>query len=342
MNLGSTKVVMAESSSSDSRTTHPELEDEVDGFDQLSLLPPAQPETKYPPMPLIHHLPGTTASPIRVPFGHGKGELIDLPGITRGDLELFVKDEERASLVMRSRVIPIQQTLRPGQSLLLGGFIRITPQTPGLVFLTYAFTPIVAHVTATDKAIAIQEQKEDAPIVENIALPGTGDKIKHAGSFKLAYDVTKRRAGPLTRRDAVGLNVDRLPFRVLSIDLLIEGCGWVEIVAQVRTRQLFSKPAPRPQLAPQNPDRLESLEFSDFFDEDPVPPAEEKADEPNWPVVDVYSPEGRLIGSRPPMNGWLLNKPLIQDTKSRPRKSMKGAKKNEKRARRQAAAAASV
>ena len=49
----------------------PEEEDEEDViFDEdedASLLPPAQPETAYPQMPLVSSLPGTTASPIRVP-----------------------------------------------------------------------------------------------------------------------------------------------------------------------------------------------------------------------------------------------------------------------------------
>ncbi|KAI7051680.1 hypothetical protein KC352_g45645, partial [Hortaea werneckii] len=55
-----------------------------------SLLPPAQPETQYPNMPLVSSLPGTTASPIRIPFGNGKGELIDLPGVERSNLDTHI------------------------------------------------------------------------------------------------------------------------------------------------------------------------------------------------------------------------------------------------------------
>ncbi|KAK2070850.1 hypothetical protein P8C59_005315 [Phyllachora maydis] len=333
---------------------------ELEPLDESAMLPPARPETNYPLMPLIHHLPGTTASPIRVPFGNGRGELIDLPGISRGDLELFVREAERLSLVMRSRAVPEQQVLKPGRSLLLGGFIRITPRNPDLVILAYSFTTLKSHVTATTKAIAIQEQANDSPNVENISIPGTGDKIKLAGSFKLRYDVTKKRAGPITRRDAVNMRVDRLPFRVLAVDLLIEGCGWVEIVAQVRTRQLYrlnpesraasgaangtsgrletldlSEPDPeaekgvnRKPAATGNPDRLESLVLSEQDPETDEQTNEklaaedeiEDADELNWPIIDVYSPEGRFIGSRRPMNGWSLNKPLRHAVKSRPRK----------------------
>ncbi|KAK1772976.1 hypothetical protein QBC33DRAFT_523025 [Phialemonium atrogriseum] len=331
---------------------------ENNDMDESSLLPPAQVETNYPAMPVVSSLPGTTASPIRVPFGNGKGELVDLPGLARSDLEMHVKEEHRASLVMKSRVLPEQQVIRPGRSLLLGGFIRITPKTPDLTFLAYAFTPIEPHLTSTEKAILVQEQSEEAPNVDNISVPGTGAKIQQAGSFQLRYDVTKPRTGPITRRDAAGINIDRLPYRVLAIDILIEGCGWVEIVAQVRTNQLFattsearveetkevtnperlesldlSDPEPGEKNGVANPEKLESLDLSGPEPEAHAEPEASSA-EPNWPVIEVFSPEGKFIGSRRPMNAWLLNKPKNTTTRSRPRRSMKGAKKREKSARR--------
>ncbi|KAB5585351.1 hypothetical protein GE09DRAFT_1070354 [Coniochaeta sp. 2T2.1] len=342
-----------------------------------SLLPPPQEETQFPPMPVVSPLPGTTASPIRVPFGNGRGELIDLPGLNRSDLEGHIKEEHRSSLVMKHRIVPEQQVIKPGQSLLIGGFIRITPATPGLTFLAYSFAPLNAHMTSTEKAIAVQEQMEEAPNVENIALPGTGELIKKAGTFELRHDVTKIRAGPITRREAVGISVDRLPYRVVGIDILIEGCGWVEIVAQVRTKDLLRQaaPPPKPKKIEQDdenksgilqsldllsdaekqegekqeadahkprqgttgtPDRLTSL---DLLSVDTAPEkAQEEPEEPAgpaWPVVEVFSPNGKFIASRPPLNGWMLNKPKKTSTKSRPRPSMKGAKKMVKHSRRQ-------
>ncbi|OIW25866.1 hypothetical protein CONLIGDRAFT_635632 [Coniochaeta ligniaria NRRL 30616] len=342
--------------------------------DDESLLPPPQEETQFPAMPVVSALPGTTASPIRVPFGNGRGELIDLPGLNRSDLEAHVKEEHRSSLVMKSRIVPEQQVIKPGQSLLIGGFIRITPATPGLIFLAYSFTPLEAHMTSTEKAIAVQGQTEEAPNVENISVPGTGELIKKAGSFELCHDVTKIRAGPITRREAVGISVDRLPYRVVGIDILIEGCGWVEIVAQVRTRDLFRQAPPEKpkRLEPEDAEiksgRLESLDLLSDADkqevEAPKPTqdtqgtrgtadrldsldllsddtAAEQAQEepaepagPLWPVVDVFSPNGKFIAARRPLNGWMLNKPK-KTTKSRPRPSMKGAKKREKGTRRQ-------
>ncbi len=124
---------------------------------------------------------------------------------------------------------------------------------PDLIFLAYNFTPIKEHLTATGKAIAIQEETDEAPTVENISVPGTGEKIKHAGTHALSYDVTRRRTGPITRRDAIHINVDRLPYRVLALDLLIEDAVGSKSSAQVRTRHLFK---PKEEIKPTNPHYL--------------------------------------------------------------------------------------
>ncbi|KAH6656409.1 hypothetical protein BKA67DRAFT_551838 [Truncatella angustata] len=322
---------------------------EADGTNELSLLPPAPPETQYPDMPLVSDLPGTTASPIRVPFGNGRGELIDLPGLERTGLEKYVKDEHRTSLVMRARTIPEQMVLKQGQSLLLGGLIRITPRVPGPIVMSYAFTPIEPHLTRTEKAVEIQSQTSSLN-VDTIAAPGTGEKIKHAGSFELKWDVTRERTGPITNKDAVGINVDRLPYRVLAADILIEGVGWVEVVAQVRTRDLYaSRPSSGPDVESEPPqagttalERLDALADGPKPSKPrPLPEQRRQEGELNWPVVDVYSPEGKFVGCRRPMNGWLMNKPknTAASQKSRPRKSMKGAKKLDKHRRREKEAA---
>ena len=284
---------------------------ETEVYDTNSLLPPLQPETDYPTMPLVSPLPGTTASPIRVPFGDGKGELVDLPGLSRGELELYVQEPHRPSLVMRSRIRPEQQVIKPGQSLLLGGFIRITPVTPDTIILAYAFTPMSSHLTSTEKAVGIQTQQRESG-AQNIAVAGVGEKIESAGKFSLKWDVTKQRSGPITAPGAAGIKVNRLPYRVLSTDILIEGCGWVELVAQVRTKALESTSRPMEASGRDSMD--------DTFAN------------PQWPQVEVFSPEGRFIAARRPLGAWALGgqmKPAAR-MKGRPRRSMKGMKKKMK------------
>ncbi|KAM0245708.1 hypothetical protein ACHAP5_005192 [Fusarium lateritium] len=324
---------------------------EEDDMDVGDLLPPPQPAQNYPDMPLVSSLPGTTASPIRVPFGNGKGELIDLPGLARSDLDMFVKEECRQSMIMKKRIVPEQISMTPGKSLILGGgLIRITPKNPSLVFLAYNFTPLDEHLTQTEKAVAFQEQTRESMGVPSIMLPGIGDKMKHAGTFKLSHDVTRKRAGPLTRKNAVGLNVDRLPFRVLSTDILIEGVGYVELVAQVRARDIAMKVFTQQQQSEfDERARKKRVDTSDPFaamksqrrDTSVAPVVKKRKEpepplEPSWPAVEVYSPEGRFVGTRQPIQGWMHNKPRVlpEHKKSRPRRSMKGAKKNAKAVKR--------
>lgn len=274
---------------------------------QDSLLPPAPPETRYPVLPLVSSLPGTTASPIRIPFGDGKGELIDLPGLARGDLEQFVEDAHKIDLVMRDRVKAERLVIKPGQSLLVGGLLRITPTTPDLVFLAYPFLPLTCHVTSTERAIAIHTQREDSG-VSTIAKSGIGGRMQSAGSFSLKWDVTKQHAGPLTKAAAVGLSTNALPFIVFSADILVEGCGWVELVAQVRKRDMEI-----------------GIDSSGLFDSRP------------YPRIEVSSPDGGHVGVRRPLGIWSLcgEKPASSSKgPKRPRRSMKGVKKNVKKARR--------
>lgn len=289
--------------------SQPQLELEQEYLEEDAMLPPAPVEQLFPVMPIVSSMPGTTASPIRLLFGGGKGELIDLPGLSRTNLENYVVDEHKSDLVMQHRLKPKQFVLKPGQSLLLGCLIRITPTTPGVTVLAYPFVPLESHVTSTEKAIEIHMQRQPSG-VPSITKPGMGDKMSSAGTFQLKWDVTKKRTGPLTSSAAVGLNPKVLPFVVLSTDILIEGCGWVELVVQIRKRE------------------LESQDHSN----------EGKIHDSIFPTVEVFSPEGKDIGARRPMSAWLLGgQKRVSPRKRtvRPRRSMKGVKKALKLARRQ-------
>lgn len=261
--------------------------------DDNKLLPPAQPETTYPRMPLVSALPGTTASPIRIPFGNGKGELIDLPGIHRSSFDKHIKTEHHKELIMKSRIAAEQHVIKPGQSLLIGGTIRITPKTEDTIFLAYPFVPLEAHVTSNEKAVAIQtgfhtDGEAYEGTVETISTDEAKTRIKSAGTFHLTWDVTKRRSGPLTSRAAGKQKTANLPFIVYSADLLIEGVGWIELVCQVRSRQ---------------------RSFITETDVDALGERQSRREVPLTPEVEVWSPEGKFVGVRRPIGAWLLNRP---------------------------------
>ncbi|KAK4988667.1 hypothetical protein LTR28_001683 [Elasticomyces elasticus] len=208
---------------------------------------------------------------------------------------------------MRSRVTPVQQVINPGQSLLLGGgLIRITPTTPDLVFLAYAFTPLQSHVTSTVKALAMQAG-ERAVNVPSVAEESAREKMISAGTFELSWDVTKQRAGPLTSPSVTKFRVANLPFVVYAADILVEGVGWIEIVAQMRSK-------PGKNLS-SDMGESETLESSNAHKQ--------------YPEIEVFSPEGKFIGIRKPMNAWLLGGKQVvpvHKRKARPRRSMASMK----------------
>lgn len=309
------------------------MTDDLDMQSEWSdLLPPARAETPYPVMPTISSLPGTTASPIRIPFGGGRGELVDLPGLARGDLDTFVKPEARDSLVMKHRTTPEQYSIKHGQSLLLGGLIRIDPSFPSgsqreVVVLAYPFVPLRPHLTSSIKANEIQDGTRVSGVPMIIDEDGL-KAMKSAGRFQLKWDVTKQRAGPLTTSSGIGLKAKVLPFTVLSTDLLIEGIGWVELVAQVRKRR-SAAPDPNDVLDAGSSPEVESKPAGareEALDEREQQQADRSSpDEEPFPEVEVFTPNGMGIGTRRPMGAWLLGgeKPSsAARTKTRPRRSM--------------------
>jgi ribosome biogenesis GTPase A len=244
-----------------------------------SLLPPAPREDLYPVLPIVSSLPGTTVSPIRIPFGRGKGEIIDLPGLSRGDLADYVQDEYKRDLIMTKRGKPERHTIKPGQSLLIGGgLVRITPLDPDTIVMAAAFIPIETHLTRTGKAAEMQAQERPYPGT-NIVKEGTGALIKSAGIFDLKWDVTRSYL-PTSIAKAVedhGIKPPPLPYKVMSADILIEGCGWVELTAQIRAKAIQNSDG----------DGDGSTESSSHF-----------------PRVEVFSPKGKHVEARRPIQSY--------------------------------------
>ncbi len=341
----------------------PEIEEEEDIDDPDALLPPAQPYTQFPVLPIISSLPGTTASPIRIPFGRNKGELVDLPGVARTvpGLEVFVKPTEHESLVMANRINSERFSLKPGQSLILGGgLIRITPVTQDLVFIVHPFVPIHPHVTRTEKAITYQAQTSDRQLQHPpILADDIGHKMRSAGIFPLKWDVTKKLAGPLTSSVAGKMRPENLPFRIWGTDILLEGIGWIEVSAQTRKPQgwkpigLEKKDPNHAQHAlrasrekeaaykdrkyaairraeEQGADPQDALS-AEFAQEETFDDAADAFED--CPEVEVFSPLGKFIGQRRPMCASLVSGPKYvasRDRQVRPRRSMVSVKRQRK------------
>ncbi|KAL1606702.1 Mitochondrial ribosome small subunit biogenesis protein [Paraconiothyrium brasiliense] len=330
-------------------TAEERMDENDEDIDPDALLPPAQPYTLYPVLPIASSLPGTTASPIRIPFGHNKGELVDMPGLARTSpgLETFVQPKAQDDLIMKSRITAQRFVLKPGQSLLLGGgLIRVTPVTQDLIFLVHPFVPIEPHVTRTDKAAALQAQVSDRR-VESILAEDVGSKMHSAGRFKLKWDVTKKLAGPLTSSVAAKMRPENLPFRIFSTDILVEGVGWLEISAQVRRTQGWkpvgmvkkdpnaarnAKIAAQKKMAEElrlkREAKMRGEEYVKIRDEE-----EDMQDVNEFPEVEVFSPLGKFVGARMPMCASIVSGPKqisSRERTARPRRSMKSVKAQRK------------
>lgn len=246
--------------------------------DPDSLLPPAPREDLYPNFPVISSRPGATVMPIRLPFGNGKGEMIDLPGFDRRGLNDYVRDEYQDDLLMIKRRKPERFSIKPGQSLLIGsGLIRITPVTNDQkdVLMAACFLPLSldSHITKTEKAIEMQTRQRKYPDTdvrkEDV---GSTTPISSAGLFNLETDVTRSHLPTSMAKNLEdhGIKPPPLPYKVMAADILIEGCGWIELTMQVRTKS--------------KGDGEDAASAS--------------------PQVEVFSPYGQHVGSRPPIESY--------------------------------------
>ncbi|KAK6504884.1 hypothetical protein TWF481_006819 [Arthrobotrys musiformis] len=251
---------------------------------------------KYPEMPLASKVPGTTVGPISIDFAAGRGQLIDLPGFSRGGLMKYLKQDYVKQTVMVDRVNPERYIVPPEKEFLLGGLVRVRPLQPAKgrpVTLEIAvFSNVPGHVTRGDKVEGFlnpESESEGAKRDFIWAKKAALESFKSAGIFKLADDVTKRKSGPLV--EGMGEdNFKNVSFRIYATDIVVEGFGWLEISAQV------GKDDPHPE-------------------------------------IEVLSPNGESILQRETMKAYQENlKPGSKAAPgSRPKKSMRGAKKAQKR-----------
>jgi len=186
--------------------------------------------------------------------------------------------------------------------------------TDDVIIMAHCFTPIKPHLTSHRKASAILGGEVESGVRSLIANAEAQNKMASAGIFRLTDDVTRTYAGPLTRKDAVGLDPARLPFVMYGTDILIEGVGWIELIAQLR-KPKSSAVKRQLQVEDQNLDIDLTIEG---IPEDPT--------KPPYPEVEIFSPEGRFIGQRQCISGFALGGPLKKKVGARPRQSMRSVK----------------
>ncbi|EWC47661.1 hypothetical protein DRE_03281 [Drechslerella stenobrocha 248] len=250
-------------------------------------------KVRYPDMPLASKLPGTTAGPITIDFAAGRGQLVDLPGFQREGIMAYIKPKLHTSAVLVDRIIPRKFVVMPGQTFMLGGLVLVEWAKPPdqdarpVTLEAAAFTNLPGHVFATEKKDKYFEISTGVvrarPFVW--AGPTIGNAMKPAGVFKLTQDITAQRCKNQVK--AYGPQwLKNISFRIYATDILIEGCGWVEVSANVGRNH-------------------------------PIP------------EIKVVSPMGKGVAQRECMGAFHDNlRPTAKVSPgSRPRKSMKGAKR---------------
>lgn len=158
---------------------------------------------------------------------------------------------------------------------------------------------VLSEPQASEEGFIYRPQElKDKPV--SVPLPSTlPHNIKSAGTFHLSSDVTRlRNPQLLSKTDA---EIELLPYKIYSTDILLEGIGWVEIVAQIRTHHLMMDVVPQ---------------------------------------VEVFTPLGKGVGTRKPMGADMLRLQGLKKigkfgvrrnpTEGRQRPSMKGQKKQSK------------
>lgn len=227
--------------------------------------------------------------------------------------------------------------------MVIAGLIMITPQIPPegeLVILAYPFTALPVHITSTTKALQLISEpnpqkrfgvdlfQKSPPPIESPSYTGpepTHDLAKevpyspiftqaaqvHPGPSNLPPHFASAGTFPLSD-DVTSVrnpllpskdpkDLAKLPYRIIATDILLSGIGWVELIAQVRRRK-----------------EEEGLKVQ----------------------VEVFTPEGKGVGSRTTMSADMLRKKgaqlagVAKKSSARPRRSMKGDKKRKKLAKR--------
>ncbi|EPS36536.1 hypothetical protein H072_9930 [Dactylellina haptotyla CBS 200.50] len=250
---------------------------------------------KYPDMPLASKVPGTTVGPIVIDFAAGRGQLVDLPGFNRGGLLEYVAPKHVPSTVLVNKIKPTTRyVVPPGKSFLLGGLVRVKPvqgESGRPITLEIAvFANLPGHTARDDKTEAYMNRQEV-------------DKERDFIWAKPGIGETFKSAGVFTLTDDITKK---------RSGPMVEKMG----------EEKFKKYAPFKIYATDIVvEGMGWLEVSAQVGKDD-----------KCPAVEVWSPNGESILQRETMKAYEENLKLGSKAApgSRPRRSMKGAKKTEK------------
>ncbi|KAF3922218.1 hypothetical protein ABW21_db0209482 [Orbilia brochopaga] len=193
-------------------------------------------KVRYPDMPLSHKEPGTTVGPVAIDFAAGRGQLVDLPGMERRGLLNHIRRERVSETIMTSRTIPEKFIVNHLQTLLVGGLVTVKAVQPKddstlpIVLEIVVFSELPGHCAKDEKVEGfLGGSSKTRGFIWS--MPNINDSMASAGVFKLNDDITTSRLKRIIDQNPDFMRTAK--FRVYATDILIEGCGWLEISAQI-------------------------------------------------------------------------------------------------------------
>ncbi|KAJ6260306.1 U3 small nucleolar RNA-associated protein [Drechslerella dactyloides] len=208
-------------------------------------------KVRYPDMPLSHKAPGVTAGPIAIDFAAGRGQLVDLPGMERRGILDNVKKDYVSDTTMIRRKVPERFVLKTDQTLIVGGLVTVKllqpedPRRKPIVMEVAMFTDLPGHASKNIKLDGFLNKQVEKSRPFIWTKPGISEVMESAGVFTLKDDITAQRCETLIDRNPDFMKTTK--FRIWATDILIEGCGWLEVSVQV------PKDAPQPQIEVHSP-----------------------------------------------------------------------------------------
>ncbi|KAK6359471.1 hypothetical protein TWF696_000627 [Orbilia brochopaga] len=210
-------------------------------------------KVRYPDMPLSHKTPGTTVGAIAIDFAAGRGQLVDLPGMERRGILEHINKNHIADVTLLNRKIPERFVLKSYQTFLVGGLVTVKAVQPEdqsvlpIVLEIALFSQLPGHCGKHDKVKGFLDPTigGDKRRAFMWTMPHISQVMASAGVFTLKDDITAQRCKAVIDQNPDFMKTAQ--FRVYATDIVIEGCGWLEISAQI------PKNNPLPQIEVHSP-----------------------------------------------------------------------------------------
>jgi ribosome biogenesis GTPase A len=172
-------------------------------------------------------MPGTTLGVVAFPLiPHRDGTLYDTPGIVNyTQVGIRLTKEELDAVIPQHQIIPVTYRVKPGQSMLIGGFFELSlpEDSKDFFFTAFVSNKVSIHVTRTPRVQSLLEDHSGGLI----SPPFTAERCNEVGLLSVyqapeAENSAERLAG--TTHTVTGKG-----WKEAAVDVVFPGVGWVAV-----------------------------------------------------------------------------------------------------------------